>query len=41
MFIRFKIPFLNERCMAARVAVIDRIEENSSIVIYGEVLKGK
>lgn len=27
--------------MAARVAVIDRLEENSSIVIYGEVVKGK
>lgn len=27
--------------MAARVAVIDRLEENSSIVIYGEVIKGK
>lgn len=41
MFIRFKIPFLNERCLATRVIVIDRLEENSSIVIYGEVIKGK
>lgn len=41
MFARFKIPFLNDRCIATRVIVLDRLEENSSIVIYGEVIKGK
>lgn len=41
MFTIFKIPFLNERCIATRVIAIDRLEENRTIVVYGEVIKGK
>lgn len=35
VFIKFKIPFLNERLMLMHLLAIDRLDYNNSILIYG------
>jgi hypothetical protein len=41
LLLKFKVPFLNERCVVTHISVIDRLDENNKIIIYGEGIQGK